>query len=74
MFKTKGTKSQGCSYCDKYKLVNLGFYWAGYTNIIIIEDFIKKCGIRNVKDKIKNYQISLDNINKRASYPISSWF
>ena len=22
MFKIEGTKSQGCSYCDKFKLVN----------------------------------------------------
>ena len=34
MFKIKGTKSQGCCYCDKFKLVNNQGYSLKIANLI----------------------------------------
>ena len=52
MFKIKGTKSQGCSYCEKCKLVNV--------NIEVIDDFgfnfyLESFGENLELDKLKNW-------------------
>ena len=44
MFKIKGTKSQGCCYCDKCKLVNRNYYY---------NDLIREGEIINYDQSIK---------------------
>ena len=58
MFKIEGTKSQGCSYCDKCKLVN------------IYDDNSDSNDSKNIKEYLQN-DLSKDNITNN-NFEISS--
>ena len=69
MFKIKGTKSQGCSYCDKFKLVNKIFV----SNINIYNRHYILIGF--ITQPSENHYVSyFQNFYDKYSYSINTWF